>query len=136
MDHTMTLPPLARYRRQLAEGDFSLEANTESVPEPGHYYLLQNGLVLLRTENFRTAEKAYHDLCRQHWQGQLESDTPACRLTGAWGLVGLEPENPAAAAVILRDGQPADGMRLLRMQKRRRSEKAAQGRRTITPRAR
>jgi hypothetical protein len=121
---TANLSRWARYHRHLEDGDFSLEANTDSVPEAGHFYLLRAGPlqveVLLRSDDFPTAEAAYHHLCREHWECHLTSPRPSQRLASAWGLLGLEPANQAAAAVIERDGRPGDRERLTRMRNRRR----------------
>jgi hypothetical protein len=118
-------PQWGRYLRHLEGGDFSLEANTDSVPEGGHFYLLRNGQVLLQSDDFSSAEAAYKDLCREHWEGCLGSECPVARFSSAWGLLGLDPKHQAAAALIRTDGTPADRRRLesnanrLRAQERR-----------------
>lgn len=117
----VTVQRHARYSRRLELGDFSLEANTEGVPEAGHFYLLRAGEVLLRSDDFRTAESAYHNLCRLHWEHKLVSDRPTERMASAWGLIGLEPAHRGAAAVIEQDGQLADQTRLARMRSRQRA---------------
>ena len=115
-------PPLwARYHRHLAGGDFSLEANTETTPQTGAFYVIQCGSVLLRSSDFPTAEAAYGGLCEEHWTRHLTSSDPAQRLASAWGLLGMEPANRAAAAVIEQDGLPGDHLRLARARSRRRA---------------
>jgi hypothetical protein len=109
-----------RYRRCLARGNFSVEANTEAVPEPGFFFLLQDGKVLLQTVDYDLVEARYNQLCRDHWEGQLHSASSAQRVAGAWGLLGLEPAHHAAAAVIDQDGTPQDQARLLRSRSRQR----------------
>lgn len=109
-----------RYSRRLDGGDFSLEANTEAVPEPGFFFLMHRGRVLLQSVDYALVEAAYHQLCREHWEAQLLSGASAQRLAGAWGLLGLEPAHLPAAAVIDRDGTPQDQARLLRSRNRQR----------------
>lgn len=109
-----------RYNRRLDRGDFSLEANTETTPEPGFFFLLRNGSVLLQSLDYALVEAGYHPLCREYWEAQLQSDTPAYRLASAWGLLGLEPTHRTAATVIETDGTPADRARLLRNRNRQR----------------
>jgi hypothetical protein len=115
----MTMPRSVRYYRHLESGDFSLQANTEAVPEPGHFYVLQQGRVLLRSDDFDVAEAAYQDLCRAHWGRQLESESLSCRMAGAWGLLGLEPTHRDATAVIEQDGGTKDQARLVHLRNRR-----------------
>jgi hypothetical protein len=117
---TANMSRWARYHRHLEDGDFSLEANTDLAPEAGHFYVLQEGSVLLRSDDFPTAEAAYQRLCRVHWEHHLTSTLPSQRLASAWGLLGLEPANQAAARVIEQDGRPGDRERLTRMRSRRR----------------
>lgn len=106
-----------RYRRHVAGADFSLEANTDATPHDGHYYLLRGGEVVLSSHNLKKAEAAYHALCREHWLMSLDAGSPAARLSGAWGLLTLEPEHAGAAAVIARDGTDQDRARLGRFQR-------------------
>jgi len=117
---TLMGSPIVRYRRCLERGDFSLEANTEAVPEPGLFYLLRNGTVLLQSLEYAPVEAAYNQLCREHWELQLTSETPKRRLAGAWGMIGLEPAHLSAAEIIAQDGTPHDQARLLRTQNRQR----------------
>lgn len=109
-----------RYRRCLERGDFSLEANTDAVPEQGQFYLLRNGDVLLQSLEYAPVEAAYNQLCREHWELQLSSDTATRRLAGAWGILSLEPAHLSATAIITADGTPQDQVRLLRTQNRQR----------------
>lgn len=104
-----------RYHRRLEHGDFSLEANTEAVPETGFFYLFRGDDVLLRCEDFPTAEAAYRNLCREHWEHHITSESPERRLASAWGLLGLEPGHPGALLVIERDGSSDDHARLIRV---------------------
>jgi len=117
---TLMGAPLVHYRRCLERGDFSLEANTEAVPEPGLFYLLRNGSVLLQSLEYAPVEAAYNQLCREHWELQLTSETPTRRLAGAWGMLSLEPAHLPAAAIIAQDGTPHDQARFLRTQNRQR----------------
>lgn len=97
-----------RDRRCRERGNFSIEANTEAVPEPGFFFLLQDGKVLLQTVDYDLVEARYNQLCRDHWESQLHSAFSAPRVAGAWGLLGLEPAHHAAAAVIDQGGTPQD----------------------------
>jgi hypothetical protein len=112
--------PIGRYRRQLAEADLSLEANTETTPEPGHFYVIQAGRVLVDTEDFPAAEEAYKTLCREHWDDHLASPTRSVRIASAWGLLYHDPQHPGASAVIQRDGTEVDAKRLQMIRMRRR----------------
>lgn len=107
------------YRRQLQSGDFSLEANTDDVPEDGHFYVLQAGRVVSCSDDFGSAEGVYLGLCRDHWRSHLASSSPSERMASAWGLLGLEPTDADAVQVIEQDGTPEDRKRLLQMKNRR-----------------
>jgi hypothetical protein len=120
--------PHGEYRRKLEDADFSLEANTPSVPHDGHFYVLRGGRVLMETENFGDAMQSYKNLCREHWLRNLESDDPQRRLASAWGLLGINPEDKIATEVINRDGDNAARDRLNQMRKRRRYAKIQAGR--------
>ena len=134
MNLDLTLPRSVRYHRQLEHGDFSLEANTEAAPEAGHFYLLQRGSVVLRSDDFHAAEAAYRDLCREHWEFHLVSEILARRMASAWGLLGMEPAHRAAARVIESDGRPEDQQRLVRMRQKQRSQLQRQARLAATGR--
>src|SRR4051794_28300899 len=98
---TVPTPKLARhmhYRRRIEGANFSLEANTEAAPEPGHYYVLREGEVLLRTNDLASAEAAYQQLCRECWESHLPSTDARVRRMSALGLLGQNPDHPAAAA--------------------------------------
>lgn len=109
-----------RYRRSLDRGDFSLEANTETAPEPGFFFLLRGSEVLMRSEDYAEVEAAYNQLCRDYWEQHLTGPAAAGRVSSAWGLLGLEPNHPSAAAVIEKDGAPQDRDRLVRARSRSR----------------
>jgi hypothetical protein len=127
----------ARYHRRLEGGDFSLEANTETVPEAGYFYLLRAGAVLLRSEDFAEAQTAYLGLCREHWEQHLGSTSREGRMASAWGLLSLSADDPAAMAVIEQDGLPADRARLEANRRKRiyleRKARMAQNRRGGAP---
>lgn len=116
----------AAYRRHLEHGDFSLEANTDAAPEPGHFFLMRGKEVLLRTDDFRTAEAAYQEHCRQHWEQHLHSEDRMRRMASAWGLLGLELEHREASLVIERDGTLDAQRRLTRMRSRLKAVQAHQ----------
>jgi hypothetical protein len=117
----ITVGRRTRYHRSLEHGDFSLEANTESVPEPNLFYLLRDGEVVMSSDDFRTAEVAYQGLCREFWERNLSSEIPLQRMASAWGLLGAELSHRGAAKVIEQDGVPADQNRLMRMRSRHRA---------------
>jgi hypothetical protein len=114
-------PPLGRYRRGLEGANFSLEANTESVPADGRFYLLREGQVVLEAADFTAALEAYNGLCREFWECRLEDESPQVRLAAAWGMLGLDSQNKDAMAVIQRDGSPQERKRLDQAQSRRRA---------------
>ena len=124
-----------RYHRHLDGADFSLEANTESTPEAGCFYLLRDGEVLLQSTDFAAVEAAYKALCREYWERRIGSDDRKIRVASAWGLLGLDLEHPAAAAVIRDDGTAADAKRVTAMRCKQRWE-ARRGARVGAPRPR
>lgn len=115
------LPAGVHYRRHLAGTDFALEANTERVPADGRFYLVQSDRVELVGAHFSEALVTYHGLCRAYWTACLESADPRERLTGAWGLVSVDPGNQDANHVIRDDGSIEDRKRLEQLQTRPRS---------------
>lgn len=119
-------PPHGRYRRALAGADFSLEANTESVPSDGRFYILRDGEVSLATEDFQEAITEYNRLCKDFWSGRLESEDVPTRIQAAWGLLGLDATDKEAQAVIHRDGSPQEKKRLEQAQSRRRALRSRQ----------
>jgi hypothetical protein len=113
-----TVVPMGRYRRKLEGADFSLEANTRETPEPGHFYLLQKGHVVLQSDDFKEAVEAYRTKCREFWERKIESANQAERIASAWGLIELDPNNKEAAEVINTDGDNAARQRLMQIRKR------------------
>lgn len=128
IEYTADVSRLMRYRRHIEGTDFSLEANTESVPEGGHFYLLRNGKVELKSDEFPEAMEAYQNLCRAHWEGRLSSGNPQERMASAWGLVGLEPNNVNALELIRTEGSEEDKKRLEQVRRRKRFSKQRTGR--------
>ena len=127
-DFTADVSRLMRYRRHVEGTDFSLEANTEAVPEAGHFYVLRRGAVELVSDEFPVAMQAYQDLCRKHWQDQLESTDSGRRMASAWGLVGMEPDHAGALEVIRNDGTEDDKKRLEQVRRRKRFANRKPGR--------
>jgi hypothetical protein len=125
MPVTISISRHTHYRRSLPGADFSLEANTEAVPEVGHFYLFQGGRELLRSDDYECAEAAYQQLCRDFWEGRLESGDAGARRSSALGLLGQDPGHPAAAAVLRQDGTAADAARIERARSKKRSEERA-----------
>lgn len=113
--------PLGRYHRHLAGADFSLEANTGAVPQPGQFYVLRAGSVLMSSEDFAEAETFYKELCREFWAEHLGSPDPAVGLASAWGLLSLNVHDAAAAHVVQEQGSAADRKRLEQMRGRARA---------------
>lgn len=120
---TVRVSRWVHYRRQLERGDFSLEANTDSVPEGGFFYLLQAGSVLMCSDELDEVETAYRGLCREHWERHLGSEIPARRMESAWGLLGLEPDHAAASSVVESEGEDRDRKRLGQARNRYRWQK-------------
>lgn len=127
MSDSVPAPPHGRYRRGLQGADFSLEANTESVPDDGRYYVLRAGQVLLATENFPEALAEYNNLCRVFWEARLDDPSPQVRVAAAWGVLSLDPNDKNAPAIIQRDGTPQERKRLDQAQSRRRALRARSG---------
>jgi hypothetical protein len=110
------------YRRHLEGANFSLEVNTENVPEPGQYFVLSEGAVVLRTSDAGSAETAYQELCHAFWESRLESQDPRVRRMSALGLLGQDPDHQAAGAVIRAEGSAADQARVQRASSARRHQ--------------
>jgi len=124
---TADVAPQTRYRRQLQGADFSLEANTETVPGDGHFYLMQGGEIKLRSDSFTEAVDAYNGLCKRYWREHLQSEAPEERMASAWGLISLEPSNQEAMDVIRHDGTDADVARLEQLRRKSRFAKKGPG---------
>lgn len=120
-------PMHVHYRRQLAGADFSLEANTEATPEAGHFYLLQGGEVLLRSDDFSSADAAYQQLCHAYWEHQLGSADADVRRKSALGLLGQDLGHVGATGVLRRDGSDADRARIERARCKKRARERATG---------
>jgi hypothetical protein len=121
MTETIPAPPHGRYRRGLQGANFSLEANTESVPADGRYYVLRDGEVVVASEDFQDAITEYNRLCREFWTERLESEETQVRVAAAWGLLGLDSNDKTAQGVIIKDGSPQERKRLEQAQSRRRA---------------
>ncbi|HEU4752066.1 MAG TPA: hypothetical protein VFU47_03080 [Armatimonadota bacterium] len=121
MVETAPAPPHGRYKRGLDGANFTLEANTETVPADGRFYILEDGEVVLAAEDFQEAITEYNRRCRDFWMSRLEHTTPQTRIAAAWGLLGLDPNNKQAQAIITRDGSPQEKKRLDQAQSRRRA---------------
>ena len=124
---TTPAPPHGRYRRGLDGANFSLEANTESVPADGRYYILREGQVELATAEFQEALTEYNRMCREFWEGRLEDPTPQVRVSAAWGILSLDSSDKNAQAIIQRDGSAQEKKRLDQAQSRRRAMRARGG---------
>lgn len=114
-------PPHGRYKRALAGATFSLQAQTEEVPDDGRFYILNEGKVALATEDFQEALTEYNRLCKDFWNGRTDSEDIPTRVQAAWGLLGLDPSDKEAQAIIQRDGTPQERKRLEQAQSRRRA---------------
>jgi hypothetical protein len=120
-------PPHGRYKRVLAGANFTLEANTESVPADGRFYILQDGEVALATAEFPEAIAEYNRLCKDFWSARLDNEETPIRIQAAWGLLGLDPTDKDAQAIIQRDGSPQERKRLEQAQSRRRALRSRGG---------
>ena len=115
-------PRGTRYVRHVVGADFSLEANTEATHAADRFYLLRNGSVLMESSDYWCVEAAYKTLCREYWEGQLQAEGMPARLSGAWGLLGLDPLHPAATAVVKKEGTDSDCRRVNSLLNRRRAQ--------------
>lgn len=109
---TTSAPPFGRYHRHLAGTNFSLEANTSARTLPGQFYVFRGEELLLASDDFAQAEACYKDLCKEYWDGHLDSPDPAVGMACAWGLLSLDLNHTAAGQVIQQQGTPADHKRL------------------------
>jgi hypothetical protein len=124
MAETRPAPPHGRYRRGLEGANFTLECNTESVPADGRFYVLRETEVVLATSEFEEATAEYHKLCRDFWRSRLQHPQTQIRISAAWGLLGLDPADKIATAVIAKDGTAQERKRLEQAQSRRRALRA------------
>jgi len=131
MNPVTTVSRSAWYYRHIPGTDFSMEANTPATPSTGAFFLLRGDQVLLQSTSFGAVESAYKRLCATYWEVHLASDHPGRRMSSAWGLLGLDQQHPAAAAVVRLYGTDADQRR---METARRT--AAETRRTVAKRGR
>lgn len=122
---SLDIAPNTWYRRQLSGGDFSLEANTRTVPHEGRFYVLQDGREVFSSSKFTEALSAYQELCEGHWEERLEAIKPDDRIQAAWGLLGLDPENRDAAEVIRSDGNQEACKRLETLRRRHFAQRRA-----------
>jgi hypothetical protein len=99
------------FTRRIDGADFSLEANTPRVPADRAYYVLRRGEIIFRSEAYPEALARYQELCREHWENQLEGDE-ATRLNAARGLYALNAQHPQAVAILKSTGDAADHRRL------------------------
>lgn len=121
---TAPAPPHGRYKRGLEGADFTLEANTETAPAEGKYYVIRAGKVLLETEDFPEATAEYNRLCREFWEERLKDPRTEVRVAAAWGLLGLDSSDKIAQMVIVEHGSPKEKKRLEQAQSRRRALRA------------
>ena len=122
-------PPHGRYRRGPRGAGFTLEANTESVPGDGRFYMLVNGETTLATEDFPEAIEEYNRLCRAFWTPRLEDEDPLVRVAAAWGILTLSPNDKISMEIIQKFGTPQERKRLDQAQSRRRALRARSGQR-------
>ena len=99
------------FTRRIDGADFSLEANTPRVPQDRAYYVLRRGEIIFRSEAYPEALARYQELCREHWENQLEGDE-ATRLNAARGLYALNAQHPQAVAILKSVGDATDHRRL------------------------
>ncbi len=128
LPESLDIAPTTWYRRQLHDADFSLEANTRTVPRQGRFYVLRKGHEVFSSGNFTEALNAYQELCEGHWEERLEARQPDDRIQAAWGLLGLDPENRDAAAVIRSDGNAEACKRLETLRRRHYAQRRASAR--------
>lgn len=120
-------PPHGRYRRAPRGANFSLEANTESVPADGRFYILVDGKITLESEEFGTALEEYNRLCRDYWTPRLEDEDIPTRVAASWGVLTLNPNDKTAIDIIQRFGTAQEKKRLEQAQSRRRALRARGG---------
>jgi hypothetical protein len=100
--------PRGPYRRWIEGTDFSLEANTPSVPEGGAFYVLQGGSVRFSSPDFSAAAAEYDSLCVAYWEEMLASRDPNTRLMGARGLFRRDQTHAAARRILTTEGTDHD----------------------------
>jgi hypothetical protein len=115
--------PHGRYVRSLAGADFSLQANTDELPQAGVFYVLQGSTILFESEDFEPANARYKELCSVFWSERLSSSDPAAQMASAWGLLGQDINHGAAGKYIAQYGSPADLKRLQNLRNRARHTK-------------
>jgi hypothetical protein len=100
--------PHGYFRRWIEGSDFSLEANTVTVPSSDHFYVLEAGEIRLGTTDFHAATALYESLCVAYWEGRLTSDDLPTRLQAARGLFRHDHEHPSAGELLTRCGDERD----------------------------
>lgn len=118
--------PRGPYRRWIEGTDFSLEANTSAVPQPGAYYVLQGGEVRFSSKDFSAAAAEYDSLCVAYWEELLQSEDRETRLMGARGLFRRDQGHAAARRILSTEGTDHDRRLIVQAaQRARHAERAA-----------
>lgn len=118
--------PRGPYRRWIEGTDFSLEANTEKVPQQGAYFVMQGGAVRFTSKDFGAAAAEYDSLCVAYWEELLGSDDRDTRLMGARGLFRRDHTHAAARRVLTTEGTDHDRRLIVQAtQRARHAERAA-----------
>ena len=102
------LTPHGYFRRWIEGSDFSLEANTPTVPRDDLFYVLVAGKVRLGTNSFAAASAEYEDLCRGYWEERLTHVDLPTRLLAARGLFRRNHEHRGAGELLARHGNERD----------------------------
>jgi len=102
------LTPHGYFRRWIEGSDFSLEANTPTVPRDDLFYVLVAGKVRLGTNSFVAASAEYEELCLGYWEERLTDLDLPTRLLAARGLFHRNHEHPGAGALLASQGNERD----------------------------
>jgi hypothetical protein len=108
------------YRRWIEGSGLSMEANTESTPEQGVYYVFQQGVICFSSDDQDEAAEVFDRLRLCHWEELLASRDPQQRLEAARGLVRLNHSHVQALKILKVNGSEADRKRVTQAQGRAR----------------
>ncbi len=105
-------PPAGPFVRRLPGANLSLEINTVRVPDDEACYVLHDGEIVFRSDEYGEALTEYQRLCAVFWEQMLDNADSETRLRAARGLYSQDNAHPRALAVLKSDGDGRDRRRL------------------------
>lgn len=105
-------PPAGRFVRRLEGANLSLEIKTERVPDDDACYVVQDGQIVSRHEDYPAALVEYQQRCAEYWERMLDDADSQTRLRAARGLYAQDATHPRALSILKKDGDGRDRRRL------------------------